>query len=79
MPKPYIGQAKYSESITYSNKVINSGYSLEPVYGDLFMADNHTSKEFIFPIRYEGEETPNLGRNDISDLQHCTLSTCKAK
>ena len=57
----YIGQAKYSESITYSNKVINSGYSLEPVYGDLFMADNHKSKEFIFPIRYEGEETQTWG------------------
>lgn len=57
----YIGEAKYTESITYSNKVIAVGYQLEPIYADMFKADNGYSKEMIFPIRYEGEGTQTWG------------------
>ena len=57
----YVGQNKYSESITYSNKILNLDYSLEPVYVNLFKADNHKSAEMIFPIRYEGAETQTWG------------------
>jgi len=57
----YVGLNKYTECITYSNKVIAAGYELEPVYGDMFRADNHLSKEMIHPLRYDGEETMTWG------------------
>lgn len=57
----YIGEDKYTESLTYSNKVLAVGYQLEPVYVDLFKADNEKSKEIIFPIRYEGSDTQTWG------------------
>ncbi|HML86782.1 MAG TPA: RagB/SusD family nutrient uptake outer membrane protein, partial [Bacteroidales bacterium] len=53
----YIGEKKYTESLTYSNKVLGVGYELESKYEDIFKADNGKSKEMIFPIRYEGVET----------------------
>lgn len=44
----------YSECITYSQKVIDEGYALEPDYAKLFNADNHKrvgkGKEIIFPL-----------------------------
>lgn len=45
----YVGQNKYTECITYAKKVIETGYQLEPVYVDMFKADNHLSSEMIFP------------------------------
>lgn len=57
----YINQPKYTECITYCKKIINAGYQLEPVYADMFKADNQNSKEMIFPIRYEGAETMTWG------------------
>lgn len=57
----YVGVAKYTESIANSKKVIAAGYQLEPVYGDMFKADNHHSKEMIFPLRYEGDDTMTWG------------------
>lgn len=57
----YTGVKKYTESITYSNKVLGAGFTLDPVYGDIFMADNQKSLEMIFPVRYEGEETMTWG------------------
>lgn len=57
----YVGTAKYTECITYSKKVIDVGYQLEPTYADMFKADNGNSKEMIFPIRYEGADTQTWG------------------
>ena len=57
----YAGVKKYTECITYSNKVIAAGYQLEPVYGDMFRADNHLSKEMIHPFRYDGDQTMTWG------------------
>lgn len=58
----YIGQEKYTECITYCNKIINAGYSLEPNYPYLFMADNHLrTNEIIFPICADGENTQTWG------------------
>ena len=59
--KVYIDQEKYTECITYSKKVIGAGYNLEGKYKDLFVADNDQSKEIIFPIRYEGDQTLTWG------------------
>lgn len=57
----YVGEKRYTDCITYSKKVINAGYQLEPNYGDMFKADNDHSKEMILPCRYEGEETMTWG------------------
>lgn len=57
----YIGQAKYDEVITYTNKIINAGYTLEPNYEHLFLADNHTANGVIFPIAFDGLHTQSYG------------------
>jgi hypothetical protein len=57
----YINENKYTDAVTYSKKVIEKGYRLEPVYLNLFKADNHKSEEIIFPIRYEGDATMTWG------------------
>lgn len=57
----YTGTPKYTESITYSKLVMAEGYQLEPVYGDMFKADNDHSNEMIFPVRYEGSGTQTWG------------------
>lgn len=57
----YTGQSKYTEAVTYSSKVINAGYTLEPDYTHLFLADNDKSNEIIFPITQDGIHTRNWG------------------
>lgn len=57
----YIGQARYSDCFIYCEKVINAGYSLEPEYEHLFLADNDVSDEIIFPIAFDGINTQTFG------------------
>lgn len=57
----YTGEAKYTESLTYSKKVIDAGFTLDPSYQHLFLADNHTSNEIIFPITQDGTHTKTWG------------------
>ena len=57
----YVGVKKYTECITYCKKIIDAGYELEPKYADMFKADNDHSKEMIFPLRYEGDQTMTWG------------------
>jgi len=57
----YTGTARYSDCITYANKVINAGYTLEPAYKNLFLADNNTSSGVIFPIAFDGLHTQSYG------------------
>lgn len=57
----YVGVKKYTECITYCKKIIDTGYELEPKYADMFKADNDHSKEMIFPLRYEGDQTMTWG------------------
>ncbi|QNR84803.1 RagB/SusD family nutrient uptake outer membrane protein [Pedobacter riviphilus] len=58
----YTGTAKYTEAITYSTKVINSGYSLKANYKDLFLADNNLNNtENILTINYDGVRGTNYG------------------
>jgi hypothetical protein len=57
----YTGTPKYTEAITYSNKVIASGYSLEPSYPNLFLADNNLTSEIIFPVTFDGINTKTYG------------------
>ena len=49
------GNDRYAECATYCEKVMNSGaFALDDNYQDLFLADNNTSPEIIFPIVYDG-------------------------
>ncbi|HMO38530.1 MAG TPA: RagB/SusD family nutrient uptake outer membrane protein [Saprospiraceae bacterium] len=57
----YIGQRKYTECLDYCNRIINAGFSLEPNYQHLFLADNDRSNEIIFPIAFDGINTRTWG------------------
>jgi hypothetical protein len=57
----YNGTNHYDDVITYVNKVIAAGYSLEPNYDNVFKADNDQSPEIIFPICFDGQNTQQYG------------------
>lgn len=57
----YIGQPKYTECVTYTNKVNAAGYTLENDYSHLFLADNHKSNEIIFAVTQNGLSTRTWG------------------
>lgn len=57
----YTGQAKYSEAAAYAKKVIDAGYTLNANYQHNFTADNNASKELIFTINYDGNNTQTWG------------------
>ncbi|MFK8282417.1 RagB/SusD family nutrient uptake outer membrane protein [Capnocytophaga cynodegmi] len=53
----YTGTERYDDCITYSEKVINSGYALHNNYSHLFLADNDTNgaqNENIFTANFDG-------------------------
>lgn len=52
----------YDSAITYSNKVINAGYTLLPHFKNLFLADNNVNNtETILPIAYDATNSQNYG------------------
>lgn len=59
----YTGTTRYNDAITYAKKVIGvSGYSLQPGYGKLFMADNDKyNNEIIWAINCDGLHTQAYG------------------
>lgn len=58
----YAGTAKYTECATYCQKVIDAGYSLNPTYANLFLADNdQNNPEQIFSVTFDGVNTRNYG------------------
>jgi hypothetical protein len=58
----YTGTARYTDAITYSQKVISAGYSLSQNYDQLFLADNNkNTNEFILTINYDGANTQGYG------------------
>ncbi|MBT3208973.1 MAG: RagB/SusD family nutrient uptake outer membrane protein [Bacteroidetes bacterium] len=57
----YISHPKYSECLTYCNKIIEAGYSIEERYQDLFCINNEGSDEAIFLIAFDGERTQSWG------------------
>ncbi|WP_242203151.1 RagB/SusD family nutrient uptake outer membrane protein [Aestuariivivens insulae] len=64
----YINENKYSDCISYCEKIINSGYALADNYLHNFMADNNTNsatKEIIFPIVSDGITTQNYGPTTV--------------
>ncbi len=68
----WIGSPKYTDCITYSNKVMNSSYSINTndangngtAYDELFLADNNTNgaqNEFIFALNFDGVQSQTYG------------------
>jgi hypothetical protein len=57
----YTGEAKYTEALTYLNKIITAGFSLDDNYKNNFGADNNTSSEIIFPIVFDGKRATTYG------------------
>jgi hypothetical protein len=68
----WIGTAKYTECITYSNLVMTSTYNLNlndangngTAYDELFLADNDTNgaqDEFIFALNFDGLHSQTYG------------------
>ncbi|MFA8433184.1 MAG: RagB/SusD family nutrient uptake outer membrane protein [Marinifilaceae bacterium] len=58
----YIKSDKNTECITYCNKIIGAGFSLENKYANLFLADNHLrTNEIIFPIISDGDKIQTWG------------------
>ncbi|MDP4281501.1 MAG: RagB/SusD family nutrient uptake outer membrane protein [Bacteroidota bacterium] len=57
----YTGTARYTDCITYCNKVIADGYALDSKYENLFLADNSFNNEVIFPITFDGTKTKTYG------------------
>ncbi|HTX88709.1 MAG TPA: RagB/SusD family nutrient uptake outer membrane protein [Bacteroidales bacterium] len=57
----YNGTDHNTDCITYCNKVISAGYTLEPQYKNLFMADNNKTSEIIFQVEYDGHKTQTWG------------------
>ena len=59
--KVYTGTERYTDALTYLNKVISAGYSIDPNYAHLFDADNNTSPEIVFAIAFDGVNTQQYG------------------
>lgn len=58
----YTGTGRYSDVITYADKVIAAGYSLNSNYANLFLADNNLNNpENIFSVVYDGQKTQTYG------------------
>ncbi|WP_272022289.1 RagB/SusD family nutrient uptake outer membrane protein [Olleya namhaensis] len=68
----WTGSARYTDCVTYSNNVINSGYSINmndangngTAYDELFLADNDTNgaqDEFIFALNFDGLRSQTYG------------------
>ncbi|MCX6285979.1 MAG: RagB/SusD family nutrient uptake outer membrane protein [Bacteroidetes bacterium] len=57
----YTGTQRFTDCITYCNNIIGAGYTLEPKYKNLFLADNNKSNEIIFPIEFDGVRTRTWG------------------
>ncbi|HEU0077403.1 MAG TPA: RagB/SusD family nutrient uptake outer membrane protein [Longimicrobiaceae bacterium] len=57
----YAGENRYAEARTAAERVIAAGYALDDRHQDIFLADNHTSPEIIFPITQDGRNTRTFG------------------
>jgi hypothetical protein len=59
----YTGTSNYNACITYCDSIMNAGYSLNPKYSELFLADNNATclNEIIFPIVEDGTHSQNYG------------------
>lgn len=63
----YTNEARYSDAITYCNKIMSAGFSLESHYKWLMLGDNNlNTNEFIFTINYNSTNQTWVGTNFMS-------------
>jgi starch-binding outer membrane protein, SusD/RagB family len=63
----YTSEARYTDAITYCNKIISAGYSLESHYKWLMLGDNNlNTNEFIFTINYNNTNQTWVGTNYLA-------------
>lgn len=56
------GNGRYDGAVDFASRVINSGYTLKPNYGHLFLADNDQVRdEIILSINYDAIRSQNFG------------------
>lgn len=68
----YAGENRYADARAAAERVIASGaYQLDDRYRDIFLADNHTSPEIIFPITQDGRNTRTYG--GMTFLAHASV------
>jgi hypothetical protein len=57
----YTGENRYSDARIAAERVIAAQYRLDDRFQDIFLADNHTSPEIIFPVTQDGLNTRTFG------------------
>ena len=57
----YINTNRYTDCLTYLNKILGAGYTIDPIYKNMFGADNHLSPEMIYPIVFDGKNATSYG------------------
>jgi hypothetical protein len=61
----YTGTARYAEALAATQRVIDAaaagGFSIDPNYQRMFLADNHTSPELLYTVPQDGARTQNFG------------------
>jgi hypothetical protein len=57
----YTGAPAYASALASAVAVIGAGYTLDTSYLHLFQADNHTSREIVFPVPQDGLRTQTYG------------------
>jgi len=69
----FTGAQRYTDCITYSNKIIASAnYHLLPIYANLFLADNNSYRqEILLPIAEDGTNTQSYG--DMTFVIHAAV------
>lgn len=62
----YTGTERYTDCITYCQKIMSAGYQLESNYSLLFNADNHKrTNEIIFPFAVDADHTTSWGATTL--------------
>ncbi|HET7234688.1 MAG TPA: RagB/SusD family nutrient uptake outer membrane protein [Longimicrobium sp.] len=57
----YVNENHNAEALAALQTVLGGAYTLDPNYRHLFLADNHTSPELIFPVPQDGKHTQSYG------------------
>lgn len=57
----YVGEDRYSDAVTYLDKVIGAGFALDDTYQNLFNLENENSSEIIFRVNFDGQRTRTYG------------------
>lgn len=72
----YDAGAHFDECLAYCHKIIQSGFSLEPVYAKLFNADNNKrTNEIIFPFVVDAVHTVSWGATTYIVCGQCGNSS----